>query len=140
MHEPQLVPALSFAPISAAVFAPAAIASQIETRPTPKQAQTTGPALTTPFGGTPRQQHAALVVGERIGREQVFHDIPVAGVMRGTDEQAGLDTIPAERCCAIDAAAEIGVFGDVAVHGWRAAMTASAKGPHCRRTDSRSRR
>ena len=44
MHEPQLVPALSFAPISAAERAPAAMVSQIVVRPTPKQAQTTGPA------------------------------------------------------------------------------------------------
>src|SRR3954454_17949698 len=45
-HEPQLVPALSFAPISAAVRAPAAMVSQMVPRPTPKQAQTIGPVET----------------------------------------------------------------------------------------------
>src|SRR5581483_12516223 len=53
MHEPQLVPALSLAPIAAALFAPAAMASQIDVRPTPKQAQITGPALTTPSAERP---------------------------------------------------------------------------------------
>ena len=48
MQEPQLVPALSSAPIAAAEFAPAAMASQIVVRPTPKQAQTIGPALARP--------------------------------------------------------------------------------------------
>ena len=43
-----MVPALSFAPISAAVRAPAAMASQIVVRPTPKQAQTIGPASPAP--------------------------------------------------------------------------------------------
>ncbi len=44
MHEPQLVPAFSCVPISAALPAPAAMALQIVVRPTPKQAQTIGPA------------------------------------------------------------------------------------------------
>jgi hypothetical protein len=35
MHEPQLVPALSWAPISAALPAPAAMASQMVVQPTP---------------------------------------------------------------------------------------------------------
>ncbi len=48
MQEPQLVPAFSLAPISAAERAPAAIASQMVVRPTPKQAQTIGPALARP--------------------------------------------------------------------------------------------
>ena len=48
MQEPQLVPAFSLAPISAAERAPAAMASQIVVRPTPKQAQTIGPALARP--------------------------------------------------------------------------------------------
>ena len=48
MQEPQLVPALSLAPISAALRAPLAMASHIVARPTPKQAQTTGPVLATP--------------------------------------------------------------------------------------------
>src|SRR4051794_10276034 len=43
MQEPQLVPVFSCAPIAAAEPAPAAIASQIVARPTPKQAQTVGP-------------------------------------------------------------------------------------------------
>src|SRR6185437_3695712 len=53
MHEPQLVPAFSLAPISAAVPAPALIASQIVSRPTPKQAHTTGPELATPSADRP---------------------------------------------------------------------------------------
>src|SRR5580698_10379373 len=53
MQEPQLVPALSRMPISAAERAPAAIASQIVLRPTPKQAQTTGPVLASPRAGLP---------------------------------------------------------------------------------------
>ncbi len=61
-----------------------------------------------------RQQHAALVVAERIGGEQVLHHIPVAGVPRGPDEQAGLDAVAAKGRRAIDAAAEILVFGEVA--------------------------
>src|SRR4030088_206555 len=48
MQEPQLVPAFNFAPISAAEPAPAAMASQIVVRPTPKQAQTIGPLLARP--------------------------------------------------------------------------------------------
>src|SRR5271165_4694243 len=48
MQEPQLVPAFSFTPISAAVLAPAAIVSQMVPRPTPKQAQTMGPKLAAP--------------------------------------------------------------------------------------------
>ena len=40
-----MVPAFSLAPISTGVTAPAAIASQIVARPTPKHAQTTGPAI-----------------------------------------------------------------------------------------------
>jgi hypothetical protein len=48
MHEPQLVPALSCTPMAAAEFAPAAMASQIVARPTPKQAQTIGPVLASP--------------------------------------------------------------------------------------------
>src|SRR5260370_23095132 len=53
MHEPQLVPALSFAPISAAARAPAAMVSEIVLRPTPKQAQTIGPALARPSADLP---------------------------------------------------------------------------------------
>jgi hypothetical protein len=41
----QLVPAPKLRPIAAAEFAPAAMASQIVARPTPKQTQTIGPAL-----------------------------------------------------------------------------------------------
>ena len=48
MHEPQLVPAFNCAPIFEAVAAPAAMASQIVARPTPKQAQTIGPLLANP--------------------------------------------------------------------------------------------
>src|SRR3954469_4352656 len=48
MQEPQLVPALSFTPISAAVRAPATMVSQMVPRPTPKQAQTTGPVEAAP--------------------------------------------------------------------------------------------
>ena len=48
MQEPQLVPALSFAPISAAVRAPPAMVSQMVPRPTPKQAQTIGPVEAAP--------------------------------------------------------------------------------------------
>src|SRR5258708_36244513 len=48
MQEPQLVPAFSRAPISAAPCAPAAIASQMVLRPTPKQAQTMGPVPASP--------------------------------------------------------------------------------------------
>ena len=47
------MPAFSLAPISAAVCAPAAIASQIVVRPTPKQAQTIGPALASPSADLP---------------------------------------------------------------------------------------
>ena len=89
MHEPQLVPAFSFAPMSAAERAPAAMVSQIVLRPTPKQAQTIGPALARPSARFARQQHAALVVAERIRGEQVLDDVPVAGIPRGPDEQAG---------------------------------------------------
>src|SRR5579864_4593841 len=53
MQEPQLVPAFSCAPISAADLAPDAIASQIVVRPTPKQAQTTGPVLARPVPARP---------------------------------------------------------------------------------------
>ena len=53
MHEPQLVPAFNLAPISAAVLAPAAMAARIVLRPTPKQAQTTGPALANPSADLP---------------------------------------------------------------------------------------
>src|SRR5260370_1813361 len=53
MHEPQLVPAFSLAPISAAERAPAAMVSQIVLRPTPKQAQTIGPALARPSADLP---------------------------------------------------------------------------------------
>ena len=42
------MPAFSFVPISAAVRAPAAMAARIVVRPTPKQAQTIGPALARP--------------------------------------------------------------------------------------------
>ena len=48
MQDPQLVPAFSLAPISAGEPAPAAIASQMVVRPTPKQAQTMGPVLANP--------------------------------------------------------------------------------------------
>jgi hypothetical protein len=48
MHEPQLVPAFTRSPISEAERAPSAIASLIVVRPTPKQAQTMGPALASP--------------------------------------------------------------------------------------------
>src|SRR6266850_516106 len=48
MQDPQLVPAFSRAPISPGECAPAAISSQIVLRPTPKQAQTIGPALASP--------------------------------------------------------------------------------------------
>src|SRR6478736_4056015 len=44
MQEPQLVPAFSFVPIPATERAPAAMVSQMVLRPTPKQAQTIGPA------------------------------------------------------------------------------------------------
>ena len=60
-----------------------------------------------------RQQHAALVGAERIGGEQALHHIPVAGVPRGPDEQAGFDAVAAKGSRAIDAAAEILVFGEV---------------------------
>ena len=53
MHEPQLVPALSCAPTAAAEFAPAAMASQIVPRPTPKQAQTIGPVAAAPSPDLP---------------------------------------------------------------------------------------
>ncbi len=53
IHEPQFVPAFSFAPISAAECAPDAMASQMELRPTPKQAQTIGPALARPSDDFP---------------------------------------------------------------------------------------
>src|SRR5258708_1411688 len=53
MQEPQLVPAFNFAPISAAECAPAAMASQMVVRPTPKQAQTIGPALARPSADLP---------------------------------------------------------------------------------------
>src|SRR5690349_11498461 len=52
-QEPQLVPALSCVPISLTERAPEATASQIAFRPTPKQAQTTGPVPATPFIGLP---------------------------------------------------------------------------------------
>src|SRR5256885_15380910 len=48
MQDPQLVPAFSLAPMSAAERAPAAMVSQMVLRPTPKQAQTIGPALARP--------------------------------------------------------------------------------------------
>src|SRR6478735_1706215 len=53
MQEPQFVPAFSFAPISAAECAPAAMALQMVVRPTPKQAQTIGPALASPSDDLP---------------------------------------------------------------------------------------
>ena len=42
------MPALSLAPIKAAVRAPVAMVSQMVPRPTPKQAQTIGPAEVVP--------------------------------------------------------------------------------------------
>ena len=48
MHEPQFVPAFSDAPIAATEHAPPLIASPIVLRPTPKQAQTIGPAPASP--------------------------------------------------------------------------------------------
>jgi hypothetical protein len=53
MQEPQLVPALSCAPSAAAEFAPAAMASQIVARPTPKHAQTIGPTEASPSDDRP---------------------------------------------------------------------------------------
>src|SRR5579872_963799 len=53
MHEPQFVPAFNAAPRSAAERMPPAIASQIVVRPTPKQTQTTGPALGCPDAALP---------------------------------------------------------------------------------------
>src|SRR5437764_13330019 len=53
MQEPQLVPAFSLAPISAAERAPPAMVSQMVLRPTPKQAQTIGPALARPSTDLP---------------------------------------------------------------------------------------
>ena len=53
MQEPQLVPAFSLAPMSAAERAPAAMVSQMVLRPTPKQAQTIGPALARPSADLP---------------------------------------------------------------------------------------
>ena len=47
------------------------------------------------------------------GGEQALHHVPVAGVARGPDEQAGLDAVAAKGRRAIDAAAEILVFGEV---------------------------
>ena len=105
MHEPQFVPALSFAPISGAERAPALIAAKIRPCGTPKQAQTFGPssaapssllpdrmmrrvvrsivsachdsAKTFPFerGAGPRQKHGA--------RETAFADIGEAVKPRG---------------------------------------------------------
>src|SRR4051812_18179887 len=56
MHDPQLVPAFTSAPIPAPERAPAAIMSQIAVRPTPKQAQTIGPALAEPSADLPESK------------------------------------------------------------------------------------
>src|SRR5258708_38263024 len=53
MQEPQLVPAFSLAPMSAVERAPATMISQMVLRPTPKQAQTIGPALARPSDDLP---------------------------------------------------------------------------------------
>ena len=133
------MPALSLAPISAALRAPLAMASQIEARPTPKQAQTIGPVARDALGRAARQQHAALIVADASSREQALHHVPVAGIMRGADEQAGLDAVagkasprdtrrrrnPCTRRCPRPRP--------------RATRTASARDRHCRRTDRRGR-
>ena len=107
------MPAFSFAPISAAERAPAAMASQIVVRPTPKQAQTIGPALASPSADLPDSSMRRWSLLERIRGEQALDDVPVAGVPRGTDEQAGLDAVAAKGRRAIDAAAKILVFGEI---------------------------
>jgi hypothetical protein len=40
-------------------------------------------------GRLARQQHAALVIAERVRSEQILDDIPVAGVLRRPNEKAG---------------------------------------------------
>ena len=112
MHEPQLVPAFTRAPISLAVPAPAAMAAQ--TVPTPKQAQTTGPGAGQPVDRFTRQQHPALIVAELVRSEQVLDRVPVAGIARRPHERAGLDAIFGKRCRAKNTAAEIPVFGEIA--------------------------
>ena len=112
------MPAFSFAPISAAnVFAPASMASQIDARPTPKHAQTTGLALTTPSLDRPDNSRRRSSSVSVLRREQAFHHVPIAGVMCGAYEQAGLDAIPDERSCAKNATAKVPVLGDIAIRG-----------------------
>src|SRR5882757_6695111 len=60
-----------------------------------------------------RQQHPALIVAEPIRGEQVPDHVPVAGIVCGTDEQTCFDAAFGERCRAIDAAAQILVFGEI---------------------------
>ena len=128
-------PVLSFAPISAAERAPAAMLLQIVVRPTPKQGRRSGSALARPSADLP---DTALDVAERIGSKQSLDHIPVAGAARGPDGRGRCPWSPAN-----DAARCRRPPGPCIRqnHARRAtsARIASRRDRHCRRTDSRSR-
>src|SRR6202021_75434 len=64
-----------------------------------------------PLRGLAGQQHSPLIVGQGACGEQFLDDAPIAGVVRRSEKQAGLDCIIRERSRAINAPAEIAVFG-----------------------------
>ena len=60
-----------------------------------------------------RQQHPPFVISELICCKQILDHFPVAGIVGGANEQTGFDAPLRERGRAINAAAEIAVFGQI---------------------------
>ena len=140
MQDPQLVPALSLAPISAALFAPRCDRIADRCAADAEAGADDGSGADDALGGAARQQHAALVVGERHPPRTGASPRP-SRPRHARDRRTGRPRCGPRRTMLRDKRRRRNrCIRRCRRSRLRAAMTASARGRHCRRTDSRSRR